>query len=258
MTPVILKEIKKEFSAIIKDNLIGIYLHGSLAMGGFNPESSDIDFLVVVKEKLSLKIKKKLIDWTLQSAKSSPENRLEYSILTLGQVKKFQYPTPFELHYSNEWQEKYRRNDFDWAKQNFDPDLAAHLIITKKRGLVLSDKPINGVFPTIPEKYYLDSIIKDFRWSQEKIIKGPDRGLCRVPVYGILNLCRVLAYLETGLITSKVEGGQWGLINLPEKYHKIIREGLKEYDEVGSAQPVDAALLKQFTQFAEQRICQKS
>lgn len=245
MMPVILGEIKKEFSAIIKDNLVGIYLHGSLAMGGFNPESSDIDFLVVVKEKLSLKTKKKLIDWTLQSAKHSPENRLEYSLLTLGQVKKFQYPTPFELHYSNEWQEKYRRGDFDWAKQNFDPDLAAHFVITKKRGLVLTGKPINEIFPLIPEKYYLDSIIKDFRWSEEKIIKGPDSGICRVPVYGVLNFCRALAYLQDKLITSKVEGGQWGLINLPEKYHKIIREALKEYGKVGSAQPVDAALLKQ-------------
>jgi streptomycin 3"-adenylyltransferase len=249
MMPVILGEIKKEFSAIIKDNLVGIYLHGSLAMGGFNPESSDIDFLVVVREKLPLKIKKQLIAWTLKSARHSPENRLEYSILTLDQVKNFHYPTPFELHYSNDWQEKYRRSDFDWAKQNLDPDLAAHFVITKKRGLVLTGKPINEIFPLIPEKYYLDSIIKDFRWSEDKIMKGPDSGGCPVPVYGVLNFCRVLAYLQDKLITSKVEGGQWGLVNLPEKYHKIIREALKEYDKVGSAQPVDATLLKQFTQF---------
>jgi len=256
MTPVILEEIKKEFSAILKDKLIGIYLHGSLAMGGFNPESSDIDFLVVVRERLPLKIKKKLIDWTLRSAKRSSAIRLDYSILTLDQVKNFQHPTPFELHYSNDWQKKYQRGDFDWAKQNFDPDLAAHFAVTKKRGLVLTGKPINEIFPTIPEKYYLDSIIKDFRWSEDKIMKGPDSGICRVPVYGVLNHCRVLVYLQDKLITSKVEGGQWGLVNLPEKYHKIICEALKEYDKAGSAQPVDAALLKQFTEFTEQRICQ--
>ena len=35
---------------ILQDNLIGIYLHGSLAMGCFNEKKSDIDLLVVVKQ----------------------------------------------------------------------------------------------------------------------------------------------------------------------------------------------------------------
>src|SRR4051812_32518722 len=32
---------------ILDNNLVGFYIHGSLAMGGFNPKSSDIDILVV-------------------------------------------------------------------------------------------------------------------------------------------------------------------------------------------------------------------
>lgn len=38
---------------ILGDNLTGIYLHGSAAMGGFNDWKSDIDFLVVVETELS-------------------------------------------------------------------------------------------------------------------------------------------------------------------------------------------------------------
>jgi predicted nucleotidyltransferase len=30
--------------------MVGIYLHGSLATGDFNPQSSDIDFVVVLAE----------------------------------------------------------------------------------------------------------------------------------------------------------------------------------------------------------------
>ena len=33
--------------AILGNRFVGLYLHGSLAYGGFNPETSDIDFLVV-------------------------------------------------------------------------------------------------------------------------------------------------------------------------------------------------------------------
>ncbi len=38
---------------ILKDNLTGIYLHGSIAMGCFNGQKSDIDLIVVVQRELS-------------------------------------------------------------------------------------------------------------------------------------------------------------------------------------------------------------
>ncbi len=36
-----------------REQLTGIYLHGSLAMGCFQPEKSDIDLLVVIGNELS-------------------------------------------------------------------------------------------------------------------------------------------------------------------------------------------------------------
>ena len=42
---------------ILKDNLMGIYLHGSIAMGCFNGQKSDIDLIVVVQHELSNAIK---------------------------------------------------------------------------------------------------------------------------------------------------------------------------------------------------------
>src|SRR5687768_72198 len=38
---------------ILKDQFLGMYLYGSLSSGDFNPETSDVDFLVVTKEVLS-------------------------------------------------------------------------------------------------------------------------------------------------------------------------------------------------------------
>jgi len=38
---------------ILGNQFIGMYLYGSLASGGFNPETSDIDFLVVTSDELS-------------------------------------------------------------------------------------------------------------------------------------------------------------------------------------------------------------
>lgn len=49
--------ICKEYQEILKDNLIGIYIHGSIAFGCFNQDTSDIDFIVVVKKSLNQTIK---------------------------------------------------------------------------------------------------------------------------------------------------------------------------------------------------------
>ena len=46
-----------EFAAaaeeIIREKLTGIYLHGSLAMGCFNPDKSDIDLIIIIEENIS-------------------------------------------------------------------------------------------------------------------------------------------------------------------------------------------------------------
>src|SRR5512144_1440805 len=38
---------------VLDDQFVGMYLYGSLSSGDFNPESSDIDFLVVTASSLS-------------------------------------------------------------------------------------------------------------------------------------------------------------------------------------------------------------
>ena len=55
--------LQKKISEIIKDDLIGIYIHGSLAMGGFNPNTSDIDILVVVDKAMTVEPKRKLAEF---------------------------------------------------------------------------------------------------------------------------------------------------------------------------------------------------
>ncbi|MBF0777492.1 nucleotidyltransferase domain-containing protein [Streptococcus cuniculi] len=49
----VLNRIKHECVVQVGSNLVGIYVHGSLAYGCFSWEQSDIDFLVVVKSPCS-------------------------------------------------------------------------------------------------------------------------------------------------------------------------------------------------------------
>ena len=64
----LLDRVVAGFRAILADNLVGIYLHGSLAMGEFNPLTSDVDLLVVVRDPLDLDAKRALSTLTLELA----------------------------------------------------------------------------------------------------------------------------------------------------------------------------------------------
>jgi streptomycin 3"-adenylyltransferase len=48
-------------------------------------------------------------------------------------------------------------------------------------------------------------------------------------VYWILGSCRILAFMREEKVLSKLEGGRWGLANLPEEYHDLIEQALYSY-----------------------------
>ena len=49
----ILDKIVNTSKQIFGEELTGIYLHGSLAMGCFHPDKSDIDLILVIKDSVS-------------------------------------------------------------------------------------------------------------------------------------------------------------------------------------------------------------
>ncbi|HLO29032.1 MAG TPA: nucleotidyltransferase domain-containing protein, partial [Anaerolineales bacterium] len=49
----ILDVLLSDVQQILGDQFIGMYLYGSLSSGDFNPETSDVDFLVVTRDLLS-------------------------------------------------------------------------------------------------------------------------------------------------------------------------------------------------------------
>jgi predicted nucleotidyltransferase len=75
-----MKDFLSEFVQIFVEgfgeNLVGIYLHGSLAMESFNPVSSDVDLLVVVRDRLSWEEKSGLGQRLLQLSEQAPPNGL--------------------------------------------------------------------------------------------------------------------------------------------------------------------------------------
>ena len=219
----LINEFVNRSKDILKENLVGIYLHGSSVMGCFNPEKSDIDLIVVVDDKMSDITKKAYMDMVVKLNSYAPAKGIEMSIVRKEVCDPFVYPTPFELHFSAMHLKWYKDNPEDYIlKMNgTDKDLAAHFTIIGKRGKCLLGLPIEDVFAVVPKADYMDSIWNDIVEAPEEITENT--------MYLTLNLARVLAFAKDGLVLSKKEGGDWGLKNVPEEYHSLIEDALSEY-----------------------------
>lgn len=253
-TKALLLAFARTFQDVFGETLIGVYVHGSLAMGCYNPAASDVDMLIVVRDDLTVDAKQRAGRALLRLAEQTPAKGLEVSILSLNDLHPFQHPTPYQLHFSNANRAQFADDTIDYAHAGLDGDLAAHIVVTRARGICLCGEPIAVVFPDVPRDAYLNSIAVDAEDSYHAISAGADAGECAVPVYGVLNFCRVLAFIEASAITSKPEGGQWALEHLPPEYQPVIEAGLRAYASDSDDGMVDASLLKQFASYAQTRI----
>ena len=227
-------------------NLAGVYLHGSAAMGCWNPAKSDLDLIVVVQDSPDDACKRAFMEKVAALDASMPgvegHSGIEMSVVRRAACNPFVYPTPFELHYSAGHREWYGRDPEDYIlkMRGTDRDLAAHFTVIHSRGLCLYGLPVEAVFGEVPAEDYLDSIREDISGAREEIDGNP--------LYVTLNLARVKAYLAEGSVLSKKEGGEWGLRNLPEKYLPLIRTALEDYEGGGRVQ-YDRELAKEYAEY---------
>ena len=229
---------------VLGDSLLGIYLHGSAAMGCFNPRKSDLDLILVTDTALSHGTKLEFMANTVTLNKEAPKKGMELSIVRKEFCRPFVYPTPFELHFSVAHLERYQKDPDEYIRtmQGTDKDLAAHFTIINRYGIPLSGPPVPQVFGPVPKEAYLDSILLDVENAREDILAAP--------VYTVLNLCRVLAYLQEDLVLSKKAGGERGLRTLPEKFHGFLQAMLKSYlSEEDDGNPPEPDLAADFADY---------
>lgn len=219
----LLDEFAVQSQAILGGDLVGVYLHGSAAMGCFHRQRSDLDLLVVVKQAPTRAQKRRFMEMAAALNRRGPAKGLEFSILRQEVCRPFVYPTPFELHFSPVHLEWYQTDPEGYIEKmnGTDRDLAAHCMVLFHRGKTLCGKAARAVFAEVDREIYLDSIWHDVKSAREEIAEHT--------VYCTLNLCRALAYKQEGLILSKQEGADWGLRHLPSRYAGLLSAAAAAY-----------------------------
>jgi len=176
------------------DGLVGLYVHGSLALGGFRPERSDVDVLAVVESPMSAERQSALGRELLAVADPCPGTGLEMSVITASTASNLG-DCPFEVHVATP------ATVTAGAGHPGDPDLVLYAEVCRRSGIVVTGPPTEAVFGHVRRGRLIDSMLAELEW-----------GLASAPFeYAVLNACRALLFAVDGSLRSKVDGGEWYL-----------------------------------------------
>ena len=221
-------------AAELGDDLVGVYLHGSLAMGSYFRPKSDLDLLVVNGQPLPVESRRDLAGALVRHMRTRPTvGNLELSVITADTARTPEAPLPYELHVSGVWEEAILADQVDFAANGTDPDLAAHLTHVRQRGIGLLGAPIEDAFGEIAWDAFLAAVDEDAAWVLA------DSNLLESPFYGVLNICRVLQLRQQKhhQVHSKDEAARWALDNLPAAHHDLVRLAWAAYRSNGEVEP---------------------
>ena len=232
----VLREHVGALERILGAKLVGVYVHGSAAMGGFDPARSDLDYLAIVESPLDARERKALADAFLQLHGTSGFGKgVEMSIVEARFAgAQFRYPTPYEFHMGS--LEQIRHHGRPHEREHVDPDLASHFTVTLARGVCVHGAETSDVFAPVDRRYFWASNYADVKVAPESI--GRD------PVYTILNLCRTFCGLRDGAVYSKLEGGV-KFLETGGPFAGLVRTALDDYRR-GSNGSYDAAEAARF------------
>ncbi len=219
--------LARGLSEIFGADLVGVYLHGSLVFGCFNPERSDVDLLAVTRRRATAPRRDRLARLLLRCSgpkawPREPPYPVEISVVTEADLEPWAHPTPFDFHYSENRRAALEREPAEWevaCGRGEDADLAAHLTVIRRAGVVLEGAPIAATIPDVPHRDYADSLLRDLAWCREIPWK----------FHSVLSASRIWATLAGGALHSKETGARWALERVPDEARPLIARALAVY-----------------------------
>jgi len=219
----ILNALTKGISHILGENLIGIYITGSLSYGDFNPENSDIDLLAILKipalqEKLEAL---KQLHLQVEADYETWSKRIECSYIPIDMLENIQppkTPRPYigegifypEAPYGNEW--------------------IINQYLLYNHGISLIGPDFKTLVKPIDIEDVREACIRDLFEEWETKINIPEwLNNSHYQSYIVLNLCRILYTVFCYKTASKKASASWvknefapqrnNLIQIAEDWH---------------------------------------
>jgi hypothetical protein len=216
----VLRRLRLDVQTVLGHHLIGLVVHGSLASGDFDPQRSDIDFVVVTADKLAARLTAALAAMHARIwASGLPwATRLEGDYIPQRALRRYD---PAHARYPHLGVDGH----FDVEQHASDGVIQRHVI--REHGLVLSGPaPRTLIDPVEPDdlRHATLGILREW-WSP--MLHDHTRLLSReYQAYAVLTMCRALYTLEQGAIVSKPIAAHWAQSALGGRWGEAIEQAL--------------------------------
>jgi hypothetical protein len=218
----VLRGMAELFAQELGRHFVGAYLHGSMVLNAWIPGVSDVDVLVVAEDDPDDATLARITERLFQLSDAHPDcGKYELSIVLREALATVDAEPPYVYHFSPWVAEKLRAGELRPAPPGKDRDLAGHFYVTRMRGVRLAGEPVLPLFESAPLELYQYTILDDVVTALRDLPGHPD--------YGILNSVRTLHHFRTAAVSSKLEGGLWGLSTLPSNVRPELRKALGPY-----------------------------
>jgi len=216
---------------LLGPRLAGLYLTGSLALGDFRPESSDIDFVVATRGLLGGEAIAQLarMHGQLRGSTRLYSNRMEGDYVPLEAIRRYD---PHHFTYPH------LGVDGHFAVERHDSNEVIQWAVLREHGIVLYGLPPDAIMDEISPQQ-IRTAERDFlrEWWRPQLQDPHRLEDAEYQAYTVLTMCRILYTLEFGRIVSKSQAARWaalefpqyaGLISLAEKWRRGSRFNERE------------------------------
>ncbi|MDA3645757.1 DUF4111 domain-containing protein [Saccharopolyspora indica] len=236
-------DVASAMVATLGPRLVGVFLHGSAALGGFDVRRSDVDVLVVAEGRMTAVEKSAAARALSNERLPCPAHGLELSIVTFSAAQNPTAQPAFELHVTTAPEDT---KVVDGHEHGGDPDLVLHFAVCRGAGqLIGPGRPASEVFAPVPDDLVLAQLASELRWSA-----GHAPG-----EYAVLNACRAWRFAADGALVSKIDGGRWALGRVPGPDGELIRTALNRQRCLPAAE-LDPRAVRRFVGQALSRLAE--
>ena len=218
----VLNQLHKKVQGILGNNFVGMYLYGSLSSGDFNPETSDIDFLVVTTETLSNVKVARLETMHNETWATSPKRagKLEGAYVPRELIRRHDVhgaacPTVNE-------------GRFYLAPRGSDWSIQRHVV--RESGVVVEGPDPKTLIDFVSPDDIRTAVVGILREWWFPMLEDPswltDHG-SGYHSFAILTMCRALHALEHGTIVSKPAAARWSQGQLGDRWSKVIEQSIQ-------------------------------
>lgn len=220
----VLRELLSNVQAILGDNFLGMYLHGSLALGDFTPHRSDIDFLVVTHEELSPDLVSALRAMHERIAADDPRwgPELEGSYIPQHTLRRYDPSNALHPHIE-------RGESLAVEQHETDSVIQRHIV--HEHGVVLAGPPPHTLIDPISPDDLRQALVNLVRVWWAPMLNDPFRlRHSGYQAYAVLTMCRILYTLRHGTIVSKPTAARWAQQADAKPWSALIERALTWQD----------------------------